>query len=173
MQANKKPVKESANKKAKKDLAKIIESKIKDAKSVVIAEYRGLTVAELLQLRREAKKQGIEIKVFKNRIFKIAAKAAGYKDFENNLVGPNLFAFSNQNDIVAAKVLVKFAKDNKLLVPKIAIYEGKIVDAKAIQEIATLPTYEEALTILARSLMAPLQQLSLSLKLFSEKNENK
>ncbi|WP_027120587.1 50S ribosomal protein L10 [Mycoplasmopsis lipofaciens] len=155
----------------KKEVAKEIENKLKSSKALVIAEYRGLSVDELTQLRVEAKQHNVDIKVYKNRIFKHGAKQANIEGLDEHLVGPNIFAFSNDDDLVAAKVLVAFAKKHKLLVPKAGIFEGKVIDAKGVQEVATLPNYEEALTILARSLMSPLQQLSLSLKMFSEKEE--
>lgn len=170
MQSSKNLVKESTSKLAKKETVKEIAAKIEKAKSIVVAEYRGLTVADLKALRIEAKKAGIEIKVYKNRLFKLAANAAGY-ELDAHLVGPNLFAFSNLDDNAAAKVLVNFAKNNKLLIAKAGIFENNVIDAKGVQEVASLPNYEEALTILARSLMAPLQQLSLSLKMLSEKEE--
>ncbi|WP_211246883.1 50S ribosomal protein L10 [Mycoplasmopsis primatum] len=161
-------MKQSANRLVKVETVEEISKKIAAAKGFIVAEYRGLTVAELKSLRIEAKKAGIEIKVYKNRLFKLACQKVGY-NLDEFLVGPNLFAFSNVDDNAAAKVLVKFAKDNKLLLPKAGVFENKVIDTKAVAEIATLPNYEEALTILARSLMSPLQQLSLSLKLFSEK----
>ncbi|VEU75731.1 50s ribosomal protein L10 [Mycoplasmopsis maculosa] len=164
-------VKESANRLVKKETVVEIKEKLASAKGLVVAEYRGLSVAELTKLRVLAKENGVEIKVYKNRIFKLAAKEAGYEQLEEHLVGPNLYAFSNLEDNAAAKILSSFAKEHKALVFKAGIFENKVIDAKGVQEVATLPNYEEALTILARSLMAPLQQLSLSLKMFSEKEE--
>ncbi|MBZ4195416.1 50S ribosomal protein L10 [Mycoplasma sp. CH-Wi4] len=161
-------MKPSKNRLAKIETVREISEKIQSSKGLIIAEYRGLTVAELKNLRVEAKKAGIEIKVYKNRLFKLAAREVGY-DLDEHLVGPNLFAFSNLEDNAAAKVLVNFAKTNKLLLPKAGIFENQVIDTKTVAEVASLPNYEEALTILARSLMSPLQQLSLSLKLFSEK----
>ncbi|QSB07828.1 50S ribosomal protein L10 [Mycoplasma tauri] len=161
-------MKPSKNRLAKIETVREISEKIQSSKGLIIAEYRGLTVAELKNLRVEAKKAGIEIKVYKNRLFKLAAREVGY-DLDEYLVGPNLFAFSNLEDNAAAKVLVNFAKTNKLLLPKAGIFENQVIDTKTVAEVASLPNYEEALTILARSLMSPLQQLSLSLKLFSEK----
>lgn len=162
---------ESALKLAKKAVAKDITEKLQSSQSLVVAEYRGLTVAEMNQLRVLAKKNGIELKVYKNRVFKFAAEAANYVEINDHLVGPNIFAFSNNDALAGFKVLADFAKNNKLLVLKAGIFEGNVVDAKGVQEIATLPNYEEALGILGRSLIAPLQQLSLSLKLLSEKKE--
>ncbi|MCT4469479.1 50S ribosomal protein L10 [Mycoplasma sp. HS2188] len=161
--------KESKFKLMKKELAKEISQKITDAKSLIVAEYRGLTVQELTQLRVEAKNAGVELKVYKNRIVKYALETAGYVELADHLIGPNIYAFSNEDELSAAKVLSKFAKTNKLLVLKAGIFEGKVIDAKGVAEVATLPNYEEALGILARSLISPLQQLSLSLKLYTEK----
>ncbi|QNM93924.1 50S ribosomal protein L10 [Mycoplasma sp. Pen4] len=159
---------ESKFKAAKKEVVLEIVDKIKNSHAVAFAEYRGLTVAELQEFRKEAKKLGVEIKVYKNRLFKLAANELGYADLADHLVGPNIFAFSNNDDMSAAKLLVKFAKAHKLMVIKAGTFEGKAIDAQGVKEVAALPTYEEALGILARSMMAPLQQISLSLKLVSE-----
>lgn len=153
---------------AKRQVVNEIKDKINASQAIAFAEYRGLTVEELLNLRREAKKVGVEIKVYKNRLFKLAVEDLGINGLENHLVGPNIFAFSHNDAMSAAKLLVNFAKDNKIMVIKAGTYEGKVIDAKGVNEVAALPSYEEALGILARSMMAPLQQVSLSLKLISE-----
>ncbi|EFF41506.1 50S ribosomal protein L10 [Mycoplasmopsis alligatoris] len=163
---------ESNLKIAKRQVVNEIKEKISSSQAIAFAEYRGLTVEELSALRREAKKLNVEIKVYKNRLFKIAASNQGFGELSEHLIGPNIFAFSNGDDMSAAKLLVKFAKDTKIMVVKAGTYEGKVIDAKGVATVAALPTYEEALAILGRSLMSPLQQLSLSLKLVSEgKNE--
>ncbi|UUD36517.1 50S ribosomal protein L10 [Mycoplasmopsis citelli] len=159
---------ESNFKIAKRNTVNEIADKVQQAKAIAFAEYRGLSVAELKELRVEAKKIGVEIKVYKNRLFKIAAAKTGFENLADHLVGPNIFAFSKQDDMSAAKLLVKFAKTHKLMVIKAGTYEGQVIDASGVKQVASLPTYEEALGILARSLMAPLQQISLSLKLVSE-----
>ncbi|VEU78224.1 50S ribosomal protein L10 [Mycoplasmopsis columbinasalis] len=164
-------VKESALRLAKKEIVKEIVNKLQTAKSLVTAEYRGLTVAELTKLRRLAKKNNIDIKVYKNRLFKLAAQELGYSDLSEHLVGPNIFAFGVEDELAPYKLLANFAKENKIFVNKAGLFEGKVVNAQGVAEIATLPNYQEALTILARSLMGGLQQLSLSLKLVSEKKE--
>ncbi|AIA29266.1 50S ribosomal protein L10 [Mycoplasmopsis californica] len=161
--------KETHSKLMKKEQAKLISQKLADSKALVVAEYRGLTVKELTDLRIEAKKAGVELVVYKNRIFKHALTGTDFESLGDHLVGPNIYAFSNEDELAAAKVLNNFAKTNKLLVLKAGIFEGKVLDAQGVAEVASLPNYEEALGILARSLIAPLQQLSLSLKLYSEK----
>ncbi|WP_426460905.1 50S ribosomal protein L10 [Mycoplasma hafezii] len=159
---------ESKFRAAKREVVAEILDRIQDSQALAFAEYRGLTVAELQEFRKEAKQHGVEIKVYKNRLVKIAAEQAGLADLADHLVGPNIFAFSQNDQMSAAKLLVSFAKKHKLMVIKAGTFEGKVVDAAGVKMVASLPTYEEALGILARSMMAPLQQMSLSLKLVSE-----
>ncbi|KKB27040.1 LSU ribosomal protein L10p (P0) [Mycoplasmopsis meleagridis] len=163
--------KESAFRLIKKETVQEINDKLKASKSLVVAEYRGLSVEDLTKLRILAKKINVEVKVFKNRLFKLAAKNNNFAELNEHLVGPNIFFFSKDDELSAFKLVSSFAKENKLLIAKAGIFENKVVNANGVIEIASLPNYEEALTILARSLMNPLQQLSLSLKLLSEKKE--
>lgn len=107
------------------------------------------------------KKVGIELVVFKNRIVKYALEGTGYEALADHLVGPNIFAFSNKDELPAAKVLHKFAKTNKLLVLS-GIFEGKVIDSKGVAEVAALPNYlRKHLEFCTCSLIAP-WQLSLS-----------
>ncbi|WP_406614649.1 50S ribosomal protein L10 [Mycoplasma corogypsi] len=159
---------ESKFKAEKREVVAEIVEKIQTSQALALGEYRGLTVSELQELRKEAKKLGVEIKVYKNRLVKIAAEQCGIDGLGAHLVGPNIFAFSQNDGMSAAKLLVGFAKKHKLMVVKAGTYEGNVVDAAGVHSVATLPTYEEALAILARSMMSPLQQMSLSLKLVSE-----
>ncbi|SYV97777.1 50S ribosomal protein L10 [Mycoplasmopsis edwardii] len=159
---------ESKFKKAKKEVVLEISQKIKNSQAIAFAEYRGLTVAELEEFRLEAAKVGVDVKVYKNRLFKIAAANNGLADLSEHLVGPNIFLFSEKDGMAAAKLLVAFVKKHKIMVIKAGTFEGKVLDAQGVKDVATLPTYEESLAILARSMMAPLQQLGLSLKMYSE-----
>ncbi|UUD36678.1 50s ribosomal protein L10 [Mycoplasmopsis californica] len=155
----------------KKDTVKEISNKLANSKALVVAQYSGLKVSELQTLRREAKHHGVDIKVYKNRLFKLAAADAKLNDLDQYLVGSSIFAFSNNDDMSAAKVLSAFAKTNKLLVIKAGTYEGKVIDADGVKMVASLPTYEEALGILGRSLLAPLQQISIGLKMLVDENK--
>ncbi|TDV22708.1 large subunit ribosomal protein L10 [Mycoplasmopsis mustelae] len=159
---------ESKFKLAKKEVVLEITQKIQNSQAIAFAEYRGLTVVELEELRNDAVKLGLEVKVYKNRLFKLAAQNVGLSDLDEFLVGPNIFIFSNNDEMSAAKLATAFAKKHKLLVIKAGTFDGKVIDAQGVKEVATLPTYEEALAILARSMMSPLQQLGLSLKMFAE-----
>lgn len=127
-------MKESSLKLAKKVTVSEITNKISSAKAIAFAEYRGLTVAQLKEMRVEAKKVGVELKVYKNRLFKLATDKLGY-DLSSFLVGANIFAFSNDDDMSAAKLLVKFAKKHKeFVVLKAGTFEGKVVDTQELKK---------------------------------------
>lgn len=161
----------NANKKAKVSQVKEISTKISSSKALVVAEYAGLTVRDLQDLRKELKSHGVELKVFKNNLFKIAADNAGFGTLESSLVGPNIYAFGMEDEISPAKVLSKFANDHKALKLKAGTYEGKVIDAKELQVVATLPSYEEALTMLAMSLLSPIKFVGAGLHMLVKENK--
>lgn len=161
----------NANKKVKVAQVKEISTKISSAKALVVAEYAGLTVKDLQALRKELKANKVELKVFKNRLFKIAANEAGYADLDADLAGQNIYAFGMEDEISPAKVLAKFAKDHKNLKLKAGTYEGKVVDAKELAVIASLPSYEEALTMLAMSMLSPIKFVGTGLHMLVEENK--
>lgn len=153
-----------------KKVAEISET-IKSSSSLVVAEYRGLKVSEIERLRKELKASGVKTKVYKNRLVKLAAKANGFEQLEEFLVGPNIFLFGSENDIAPAKILEKFAKKNSFVVIKGGIYENAVISAEEVKKIALLPSYEEALTILATSLLAPVRQMGVGLKMLVDENK--
>lgn len=155
----------------KEKIVNEISNKISSSKALVVAKFIGLSVSDIETLRKEAKAKGVEIKVYKNRLFRIASNNNGLNELEQYLVGSSIFAFSNQEDMAAAKVLVEFSKKHKLLEIKAGTYQGKVVDAEGVKMVASLPTYEEALAILGRSLLAPLQQLSVGLKMLVDQGK--
>ena len=161
----------NANKQLKVAVVKEIEDKINNSSSVVVANYAGLTVAEFQNLRKELKEFNVDIKVYKNRLFKVAAKNAGFEDINANLVGSNVYAFGNEDAIAPAKVMAKFAKDNSKLELVAGIFEGKAVDKAGIELVATLPSFEEALTMLAMQLMSPVKFIGVGLHQLIEENK--
>lgn len=161
----------NANKKAKVAQVKEISTKISSSKALVVAEYAGLTVKELQALRKELKEHKVELKVFKNRMFKIAANEAGLSALDTDLAGANIYAFGMEDEISPAKVLAKFAKEHKALKLKAGTYEGKVVDAKELATIATLPSYEEALTMLAMSMLSPIKFVGTGLHMLVKENK--
>lgn len=156
----------TTNRRAKEDQIKEISAKISAAKSLVVAEYAGLTVKNLQALRKDLKAKGVELKVYKNRLFRVASNEAGY-NLDESLIGPNIYAFGMEDDISPAKVLAKFAKNHEALKLKAGIYEGSVIDSTGVAEIALLPSLEEALTMLATSLLAPVNYIGKGLHLLT------
>ncbi|TCG10479.1 50S ribosomal protein L10 [Mycoplasma todarodis] len=147
---------------------KEISEKISQSAGLVVAEYHGLTVTELQELRNLSAEKDVELKVYKNRIFKIAAKENGIEAINTELVGPNIFAFGKSDDISPAKVLAEFAKTHDALKLKAGTYEGKVIGLEEVLQVATLPSLEEALTMLATSMMAPLKYISVGMNTLVE-----
>lgn len=149
------------------EVAEILK-RIEGSKALVVAGYTGLTVKQLQELRSQLREKNVELKVYKNRLFKIAADKTEFGDINSEVTGQNIFAFGLDDDISPAKVLSEFAKKNEQLVLKAGTYEGKVVDVAELNEIATLPTYEEALMRLARALMTPINDLGIGLNMLTE-----
>lgn len=139
---------------SKQSIVSEIQEKLTKSSSSVIAEYRGLSVEEVTELRRKLRAEGIEFKVYKNTLASRAAEAAGFADLNNYLTGPNAIAFA-EDETSAARVLAKFAKDHKALVLKGGIVEGAVVTPETIKELSALPNREGMLSMLLSVLNAP------------------
>lgn len=140
----------------KKQIVDVLAEKIKDAKSFMLADYRGLTVEQDTQLRNNLRKEGIEYKVYKNTLTKLAAEKNGIEGLEVFLEGPTAIAFSNTDEVAPAKILADFAKKFDKLELKAGVVEGKVYDKKAVEQLATLPSKEELLAKALGSLNAPI-----------------
>lgn len=159
------------NQKAKRLVVEEIQHKIQKSKAIVVAEFAGITVKELQELRKQLKPHGVELKVYKNRLFKIAAANAGFKELETSLANANIYAFGMTDEIAPAKILAEFAKTNKALVLKSGTYEGKVLSHKELMTVATLPSYEEALAMLANSLISPIKFIGSGLHMLVKENK--
>lgn len=131
-----------------------ITADFKESTAAVLTEYRGLTVAQLKQLRRSLG-QETKYAVVKNTLTGIAAKEAGIEAFEGQLAGPTAIAFIKGDAIAAAKSLTDFAKDNKQLIIKTGYFEGKALDAAEVAALAALESREFQLARVAGVLQAP------------------
>ena len=145
--------------KSKQNVVSEIEDKFKNSSSTVVAEYRGLSVAEVTELRRALRAEGVEMKVYKNTLASKAADNAGYGDLKNVLTGPNALAFA-PDETAAARVMAKFAKKHKALVLKGGIVEGKVVDVDTVNELSALPNREGMLSMLLSVLNAPVSSFA-------------
>ncbi len=155
---------------AKQDIVSEITTKIKDSQSTVVVEYRGLSVAEVTELRRALKAENVDFKVYKNTMVQRAVDELGFEELKNSLTGPNAMAFSS-DATAPARVLSKFAKDHKALVLKSGIVEGKEVDLATLSELANLPNKEGMLSMLLSCLQSPVRSFACVVKAVADAKE--
>jgi large subunit ribosomal protein L10 len=129
------------------------------AQSVVAAEYRGLTVSQMTELRSKARKSGVYMRVVKNTLARKALAGTSFEAVGPKLKGPLVLAFSKDDPGAAARVVKDFAKANEKLVATLVSLGGKVLSAKDLDAVASLPTREQALSMLLGTLKAPSQKL--------------
>lgn len=136
-----------------------LKESIQNAKSVVLADNKGLTVAQVTKLRKELREAGVELKVAKNTMIGIAAKELGIEGLDQYLHGTTTLAFSHQDEATAAKKIRDFfAKDkDPKFVLKAGILEGQVIDANGVKKLADLPSREVLLAQVLGGIQAPLQ----------------
>ncbi|HBV66762.1 MAG TPA: 50S ribosomal protein L10 [Clostridiales bacterium] len=156
----------------KKQVVSDIADKLRSAKSVVLVEYKGLSVEKATELRNKCRAAGVEYKVYKNTLMRFAFEELGYEDITPNLEGPNAIAMSFDNEVSAAKVTNDFAKtSNDTVVLKAGIAEGKVLNADEVKALANVPTREVLLGQLAGVLQGNIRNLAYMLDQISKKNE--
>ncbi|AWX13975.1 50S ribosomal protein L10 [Mergibacter septicus] len=117
----------------------------KGALSAVVADSRGVTVEKMTELRKSAREAGVYMRVVRNTLLRRAIEGSAFECMKDTFVGPTLIAFSNEHPGAAARLFKEFAKANDKFEIKGAAFEGEFIEAKAIDRLATLPTYEEAI----------------------------
>ncbi|WP_019893593.1 50S ribosomal protein L10 [Allobaculum stercoricanis] len=147
-----------------------LSQKISDSSSVVVVEYRGLTVAEITELRNNLRKEGVDMKVFKNTIAQRTVKQLGFEALEPALKGPNALVFGT-DQVAPARVLAEFAKTHDKLVLKSGIVDGAVVDEATIKTLSSLPNKEGMLAKFASTLNAPVIKFALAVKAVAESKE--
>ena len=146
-----------------------ISAVIKDAQSVVVVDYRGLTVAEDTQLRKQLREAGVSYKVYKNTLVSRAVEGTEFEGLREVLEGPSAFAISTEDATAPARILAKFAKTAPKLEMKAGVVEGTFYDADGIKAIASVPSREELLSKLLGSLQSPITNLARVLNQIAEK----
>jgi large subunit ribosomal protein L10 len=146
------------NKESKKNYIEEMKKNFSSNEAIMIAQYQGLNVTELDELRKLLREKGILFKVTKNRITKIAIKDSPVKDLEKFFTGPTAAAMSS-DPIMTAKILTNFAKSHNKLKIVAGFMDGKVLDEKEVAIIATLPTLEEARAKIVGILALPAQKL--------------
>ena len=160
----------SANFENKKVVVEEIKNYAKDAKTIVLVDYKGLTVAEVSELRNAFRKAGATYKVYKNRLMKIAFESLGIK-FDNNLLeGTTAVAFHSEDAIAPAKIAVDGENKYKALTVKAAWYDGKQLDANETKKLASIPSKEVLVAQLVGLLTMPMRGLAVAINEIAKKN---
>ncbi len=147
-----------------------IKEKLENAKSVVMFDYRGLSVSEVTDLRRKLRSVGADYKVYKNTLTKRAADELNL-DFGDSLAGPSAISFGT-DELSIVKVISDFAKEHEALELKTGIVEGKVASLEDLKRYASIPSRDTLLTMLAAGLMGTVRDLSICLDLYAKENEN-
>ncbi len=129
------------------------------AQSVVAAQYRGLTVAQMTDLRAKARSQGVYMRVVKNTLARRAIAGTAFEPIGPSLKGPLVLAFSKNDPGAAARVVKDFGKANDKLIATLVSLGGQVLSGKDLEKVASLPTREQALAILLGVLKAPIEKL--------------
>ncbi len=152
----------------KQPVVQAIAEDVKDAASVVLVDYRGLTVAQDTELRKQLREAGVIYKVCKNTMMKRAFEGTDFAALDEHLEGPSALAISKDDATAPARILCKFAKDAQALELKAGVVEGTVYDAAALTELSKIPSREELLSKLLGSLQSPITNLARVLNQIAE-----
>ena len=146
---------------AKQAIVAELAEQLKSAKGMILTGYKGLTVAQDTELRRAFREAGVSYHVVKNTMLRLAAKEAGIEGLDEHLEGTTAFAFSAEDAVAPAKVVVGFIKKNKreetdVLTVKVGMVDGKVIGLDEVKALASLPSREELIAKLLGSMNAPI-----------------
>ena len=139
-----------------------VAAKLQGAQAVIVAEYRGLNVERVTQLRSKARKSGVYLRVLKNTLARRAIKGTPFEKLSEQMVGPLMYGIS-QDPVAGAKVLSEFAKENELFVIKAGAMPNAVMSVQEIKALAQLPSREQLLATLLGTLQAPMTKLARTL----------
>src|SRR4029079_8342183 len=135
-----------------------VSAKLKGAQSVIVAEYRGLDVGAVTDLRAKARKSGLYLRVLKNTLARRAVKGTPFEKLSEQMIGPLMYGIA-QDPVAGAKALAAFAKDNEKFVIKAGAMANSLMSAKDVKVLATMPSREELLAKLVGTMQAPIVKL--------------
>ena len=153
----------------KQPVVQEISERIKDAQSVVLVDYRGLTVEQDTALRKQLREAGVTYKVYKNTMMNFAFKGTDFEALAPYLEGPSAIAISTTDATAPARILAKFAKDAKKLEIKAGVVEGNVYDATGMQAISQIPSRDELISKLLGSLQSPITNFARVMNQLAEK----
>ena len=156
---------------SKKEIVAQLTERLKNAQAGVIADYRGLTVAQDTELRAKLREAGVEYTIVKNTLTRFAANEVGLEDLDPVLHGPTALATSTDDVVAPAKVLVEFAKSNDQLEIKAGFVDGKVISVDEVKVYASIPNKETLISKMLGSLQAPIGSLVRTLDAIAKKDE--
>ena len=154
----------------KQPIVDAIVADIKDAQSVVLVDYRGLTVAEDTELRKQLREAGIIYKVCKNTMMKRAFEGTDFAGLDEYLEGPSAIAISKDDATAPARIICKFAKTAEKLEVKAGVVEGQVYDVNGVKALSQIPSREELLSKLLGSIQSPITNFARVIKRIAEKD---
>ena len=149
---------------AKKLVVDEIAQQLKNSQSTVVVEYRGLTVAEVTELRRNLRAENVGFKVYKNTLVQRACDQENMSELNEFLVGPNAVAFGHDDAVAPARLLAEFAKQHKALVIKAGYVEGKFLPQEEIMAVSKLPNREGMYSMLLCTMKEPVAKVARAIK---------
>jgi len=153
----------------KKAIVEEIADKFSKSSSAILFDYRGLTVEEVTELRKQFREAGVDYKVYKNTLVKRALEKAGVEGLADLMDGPNAIAFGFEDPITPAKIGSEFAKTHKALELKAGVVEGEFFDEEKVKELAAIPSREVLIGKLLGSLKAPVSNFAYMLQAIIDK----
>ena len=159
----------SLNLQEKQAVVAEVGAQVAQAQTIVLAEYRGIAVSDITKLRANARNAGVYFHVLKNTLARRAVQGTPFEALADKMVGPLVYSIS-ADPVAAAKVVYDFAKANEKLVIKAGLYNGKVMDAAAVNALATVPSKEVLLAQLLGLLQSPVSGLARVLAAVAEKN---
>ena len=155
----------------KKPIVEEISELLNGAATAVVVDYRGLTVAQDTELRRELREAGVVYKVYKNTMINFAIKGTEFEDLAQHLQGPTAIAVCKDDATAAARVIYKFAKNAEALEVKGGIVDGTYYDEAGLKKLANIPSREVLLSKLLGSMQSPITNFARVIKQIAEKDE--
>ncbi|WP_188208021.1 50S ribosomal protein L10 [Alkalibacillus aidingensis] len=155
----------------KKQQVDIIAEGFKNSKTSVLVDYRGLSVDQVNELRKQLREAGVDFRVYKNTMTRRAVEKAGFEGLNEVLVGPTAIAFCEEDAVAPAKVLGQFAKDNEALEIKGGVVEGEVATVEQLKELSELPSHDGLVSMLLSVLQAPVRNFAYATKAVAEQKE--
>ena len=159
-----------ANVALKQPIVDEIKAQIEGAKSIVVVDYRGISVADVTELRKQCREANVLYKVYKNTMVKRAVEGTEFEGITKDLEGTNAFAISKEDATAPARIISNFSKKAKILTLKSGVVEGTYYDEAGINTIATIPSREELLAKFLGSIQSPIANFARVIKQIAEKD---